>query len=89
MTSSTTVVVSNVTLTLDQLIDAVRQLDEPGLNQVAQALLEVDSNIKLAELIRRLAEREPAGDVSDEAIRAEIVAVRQSRAQRHHAESRH
>jgi len=78
----------NVTLTLDQLLTAIRQLDEPARTQVAQALLETDLDTKFAALIRRLAEREPATGISDEIINAEIRAVRRSRAQGHHVEDR-
>jgi hypothetical protein len=74
---SLTVTVPNVTLTLEQLLAAIRQLDEPARKEVAQVLLETDSDAKLASLIARLAGREPADDVSDDEINAEIYAIRQ------------
>ena len=76
MASQSVVVTANVTLTLDQLLQAIQQLDEPTRLKVAQALLAADSGGKLAALIGRLAEREPADDISDAAINAEIDAVR-------------
>ncbi len=76
------VTVPNVTLTLDQLLAAIRQLDERSLKQVAQVVLEADYDARLAELILRLSERVPAEDVSDADINAEVHAVRQSRTPR-------
>lgn len=38
-----------------------------------------ESDAQLAMLIRRLAEREPADDISDDVVNAEVSAVRQSR----------
>jgi hypothetical protein len=76
MASRSIVVTANVTLTLDQLLEAIQQLDEPTRVEVARALLAADGNAKLAALIGRLAEREPADDISDAAINAEIDAVR-------------
>ena len=78
--SSQSVVVPNVTLTLDQLLAAVQQLDEPARVQVAKALLATEMDAKLSALIARLAEREPADDIDDDVINAEIYAVRQSKA---------
>lgn len=77
--SSKAVTVPNVTLTLDQLLAAIRQLDEPARVQVAHALLQTELDTKLAALIRRLAERRPSV-VSDTVINEEIRAVRQIRA---------
>jgi hypothetical protein len=79
------VTVPNVTLTLDQLLAAIRQLDEQALSQVAQVVLETDRDARLVELIRRLNERSPANDVSDELLNAEVKAARHSRAQRPNA----
>ena len=71
--SSQSVVVPNVTLTLDQLLAAIRQLDEPARVQVAKALLVTEMDAKLSALIARLAEREPADDIDDDVINAEII----------------
>lgn len=76
MVARTIVVTADVTLTLDQLLAAIRQLDEPARLKVAQALLASDNDASLTALIRRLAEREPADDISDAVIGAEIDAVR-------------
>ena len=77
--SSRSVTVPNVTLTLDQLLAAIRQLDAPARQEVAQALVATELDANLAALIRRLAEREPADDITDAVVNAEIAAVRQSR----------
>ncbi len=82
---SSTVNVPNVTLTLDQLLAAIRQLDEPGRKEVAQVLLATELDAKLAALLARLAEHAPAEDISDDVINAEIATVRQSRRQSSHA----
>lgn len=75
------VTVPNVTLTLDQLLAAIRQLDEHSLSQVAQVVLEIDRDARLVELIQRLNERAPADDVSDDLINAEVRAARRVRSQ--------
>lgn len=79
-----TVIVPNVTLTLEQLVDAIRRLDEPARAQVARALLEIDADLdaQLDALIRRLEAREPADDISDSEIDAEIRSVRSVRTSR-------
>lgn len=79
------VTVPNVTLTLDQLLAAIRQLDEHSLSQVAQVVLETDRDARLVELIQRLNERAPADDVSDDLINAEVRAARRVRSQHPHA----
>lgn len=78
--SSSPVIVANVTLTLDQLLDAVRQLDEPARIRLARALLAADADAHLAALIGRLAAREPADDIGDAVINAEVDAARHHRA---------
>jgi sulfite reductase alpha subunit-like flavoprotein len=75
---SSTVTIPNVTLTLDQLLTAVRQLDEPARKQVAQVLVETQMDAKLSRLIQQLAQRPSADDLSDAAIQAEIEIVRRS-----------
>ena len=81
----TTVNLPNVTVTLDQFIDAIRQLDQPARIQVAQALLATEMDSKLAALIERLAKHAPTDDVGDDVINAEVSAVRRARAQSSHA----
>lgn len=74
-----TVTIPNVSLTLDQLLTAIRQLDELARIQVARILLETDLDAKMMALIRRLAERKPVTQISDAMIVAEVRAVRESR----------
>lgn len=77
MTSqSVSVPVANIALTLDQVIEAVRQLDPDSRVRVAQELLTTHLDHKLDALIRHLAEREPADDISDDEINAEVRALR-------------
>ena len=80
--ASETVVVPSVTLTLDQLLDAVRQLDDRGLYQVANVLLEKAHDAALTGLMERLAARQPSDDLSDEELAAEVRAVRAERSSR-------
>ena len=84
---SVRVTIPNVTLTLDQLLAAIRQLDDRSLSQVAQAIIEKDRDARMIELIHRLraGQRDATSDVSDDVINAEIQAVRQARNQRNHA----
>lgn len=84
---SVQVTIPNVTLSLDQLLVAIRQLDERSLSQIAQAIIEKDRDARLVELIRRLNQRDTALtiDVSDDVINTEVQAVRQGRIQRNHA----
>ncbi len=78
MNITSTVTIPNVTLTMDQLLTAVRQLDEPARRQIAQVLIETQMDAKLSRLIKQLAQRPPADDLSDADIQAEIEIVRQS-----------
>ena len=73
-----------IALTLDQLLTAIRQLDDSARMQVIRVLLETQSNTEsgLDRLIRHIVEREPADDISDEEIAAEIRAVRLSHRQK-------
>lgn len=73
---SSVITIPEVKLTVDQLLKAVRQLDEASRIQVAQVLVETEMDAKLANLIEQLAETRPADDISDENIEAEIKAVR-------------
>jgi hypothetical protein len=74
--STKTVTVPNVQLTLEQLIIAVRQLEPDARSELAQALLADEMDERFAQLIKRLANKPPATDISDEAINAEVRAVR-------------
>ena len=79
---SDTVVVPFVTLTLDQLLDAIRLLDERGLYQVANVVLERHHDSALSGLIERLSQRESVDYLSDSDLVAEVRAVREERAAR-------
>jgi hypothetical protein len=70
------VTISNVDLTLDQLLAAIHQLDEASRIQVARALAETKMDADLASLIDQLAKSPPANDISDRDVDAEVRAVR-------------
>ena len=72
-----TVTISNVKLTLEQLVAAVGQLDETGRAQLARVLLQADMDAQLKVLMERLARREPVPEVSETTIQEEVAAVRQ------------
>ena len=74
---STHIIIPEVKLTIDQLLKAVRQLDDASRIQLARVLMETEMDAKLANLIESLANSAPADDVSDEDIKAEIEAVRE------------
>ncbi len=74
--STTTVLVPNVQLTLEQLIIAVRQLETDARAKIAQALLTDDMDERFAQLIERLANKRPATDISDEEINEAVRTVR-------------
>ena len=73
------IVIPNVTLTVDQLLLALRQLDKPTRLRVAQALLNDDLDARFGELLQRLSAGPVADDISDQDIQAEINAVRAER----------
>ena len=72
------VTIQNITLSLDQVLEAVRQLDGPARVQVARVLSETKMDAELGNLIEKLAKTRPADDVSDADIKAEIQSVRDS-----------
>jgi len=69
---TTPVTIPNVTLTIDQLLMAIRQLDESGRTKVAQVLLKAQMDAKLAQLIEQLAQARPVYEISDANINDEI-----------------
>ena len=73
---STVITIPEVKLTVNQLLKAVRQLDDASRIQLARVLMETEMDAKRASLIEKLAKTTPADDVSDENIEAEIKAVR-------------
>lgn len=80
MTSPTTIItIPNISITLDQLLLTIRQLDEPTRRQVAQVLLETQMDGQLNHLLQQLAQKPPADDLSEADIAAEVQAVRQAK----------
>lgn len=77
MDPSPTITIPNVNITLDQLLLAIRQLDEPAQRQVAQVLLETRLDVQLNNLLEELVQKSPADDISGADIVAEVEAVRQ------------
>jgi hypothetical protein len=75
----TTVTIPQVELTLDQLVAAIRQLEPNARSEIAKALMETEMDTRMAELIRHLANRSPADDITDADIVAEVKAVRGQR----------
>ncbi len=73
---STTITIPNVQLTLDQLVAVVRQLEPDARAKVAQALLADEMDTRFAQLIKRLVNKPPVTDITDEEISEEIRAVR-------------
>jgi hypothetical protein len=79
MASMTTVIIPKVELSVDQLVAAVRQLEPRMRLEIAKALVETELDMRMAELIHRLASRPAADDISDADIVAEVNAVRKTR----------
>jgi len=79
MASMTTVTIPKVELSVDQLVAAVRQLEPRMRLEIAKALVETELDMRMAELIHRLASRPAADDISDADIVAEVNAVRKTR----------
>jgi hypothetical protein len=79
MASMTTVTIPKVELSVDQLVAAVRQLEPRTRLEIAKALVETELDVRMAELIHRLASRPAADDISDADIVAEVNAVREQR----------
>ena len=67
----------SVPITLDQLIQAVENLQPEERVQVAKALVQSELTAELTDLIQSLYEAPPADDISDSDIMAEIRSVRQ------------
>jgi hypothetical protein len=79
MASMTIVTIPKVELSMDQLVTAVRQLEPKARLEIAKALVETELDVRMAELIHRLASRPAADDISDADIVAEVNAVRKTR----------
>jgi hypothetical protein len=67
-------------MSLDQLPDIIRRLDEPGRAAVARVLLETKMDDELSHLLLELSQTPPADDITNAEIQAEVRAVRESRA---------
>lgn len=89
MSAAEAVVVGSVPLTLDQVVEVVRNLDPAARARVARALIETDMDARLGALIRRLAQHEGTADLSDADIDAEVAAARRTRTRAHRASRRH
>ena len=75
----TTVTIPKVELSVDQIVAAVRQLEPRARLEIARALVETELDVRMAELIHRLASRPAVDDISDADIVAEVNAVRRTR----------
>jgi len=74
---SNNIIISNLKISLDQLLAVIRQLDEPVRVQIAKVLMETEMDDRLANLINQLAKTKPLDDISDADIDSEIKTVRQ------------
>lgn len=67
----------SVPITLEQLIQAVKNLQPEERMQVAKALVQSELASDLTDLIQSLYGEPPADDISDEDVMAEVQSVRQ------------
>jgi hypothetical protein len=81
MSSMKTITIPEVELSLDQLLTAIRQLEPAARSEIAKALMDVELDARMAELIKSLTSRPAADDVTDADIVTEINAVREQRRQ--------
>ena len=81
MSSMRTITIPEVELSLDQLVTAIRQLEPVARSETAKALMETELDARMAELIKSLASRPAADDVTDADIVSEVNAVREQRRQ--------
>lgn len=73
---SSEITIPNVRLGLEDLLAVIQNLDEASRARVAQALAEVEIEARFKDLIRQLAARAPAEDITDADIDREVQAVR-------------
>ncbi|MEA2692058.1 MAG: hypothetical protein QOJ16_1445 [Acidobacteriota bacterium] len=73
---SSEITIPNVRLGLEELLAVIQSLDEPSRTRVAQALAEAEMDARFKDLIRQLAARAPADDLTDADIDREVQAVR-------------
>lgn len=75
---SSEITIPNVRLALEDLLSVIQSLDEPSRARVAQALAEVEMDARLGGLIRQLAAKAPAKDLTDADLEREARAVRRA-----------
>lgn len=75
---ATEVTIPNVKLDLDDLLTLIRRLDAGARRRIAQVLADSEMDARLEGLIRQLAAKSPANDLSDADIDLEVQAVRQA-----------
>jgi|GEM_PF-2731021 len=81
MSSMKTITIPEVELSLDQLVTAIRQLEPAARSEIAKALMDMELDARMAELIKSLTSRPAADDVTDADIVTEVNAVREQRLQ--------
>jgi len=81
MSSMKTITIPEVELSLDQLVTAIRQLEPAARSEIAKALMDMELDARMAELIKSLTSRPAADDITDADIVTEVNAVREQRRQ--------
>ena len=74
------IIVPHVKIGFDELLAAIRQLDEVGRAKIARVLMETKMEEEMRLLLKDLSEAPSQHDISDAEIQAEVRAVRESRA---------
>ena len=74
-----TITIPEVELTLDQLVTAIRQMEPAARSEIARALMGTELDARMAELIKSLASRPAADDITNADIVSEVNAVRKQR----------
>jgi hypothetical protein len=73
---SSEITIPNVRLGLEELLAVIQSLDEPSQTRVTQALAEAEMDARFKDLIRQIAARAPAEDLTDADLDREVQAVR-------------
>ncbi|NER28558.1 MAG: hypothetical protein F6J89_13225 [Symploca sp. SIO1C4] len=71
----------SVPITLEQLINAIKQLQPDERAQVARALIQEELRSDMTALLKELYTQPPVDEITDDDIMAEIKAVRQQPSQ--------
>ena len=74
------IIVPHVKIGFDDLLEAIRQLDEGDRSKIARVLLEAKMDEEMRCLLQELLEASPHDEISDAEIQAEVRTVRASRA---------